>query len=96
MRDREAQLDRLIKYLHPFLMRQKIDYKIYVITQVGLINFRPCTVTDYVLYAYVKWRFVVRIQFLVVGRQSYLAGIKPMKICALKRFHRHLTMITIF
>ena len=36
MRDREEQLDRLIKYLHPFLMRQKIDYKIYVITQVGV------------------------------------------------------------
>ena len=38
-RDREAHLRILLKYLHPLLQRQQIEYKIFVVEQVGLVPF---------------------------------------------------------
>ena len=38
-RDRQAHLNILLKYLHPLLQRQQIEYRIFVVEQVGHIVF---------------------------------------------------------
>lgn len=35
-RDRRAHLTELLSHLHPLLQRQQLDYRIYVVEQVGL------------------------------------------------------------
>lgn len=37
-RDRETHLKILMQNLHPFLQRQQLDYRIYVIEMVGIQN----------------------------------------------------------
>ena len=36
-RDRQSHLNILLKYLHPFLQRQQIEYRIFVVEQVTFV-----------------------------------------------------------
>ena len=38
-RDRHAHRNILLKYLHPLLQRQQIEYRIFVVEQVGHVGF---------------------------------------------------------
>ena len=46
-RDRQAHLSILLKYLHPLLQRQQIEYRIFVVEQVSHVGFNVVKVRIY-------------------------------------------------
>ena len=39
-RDRQTHLNILLKYLHPLLQRQQIEYRIFVVEQVHVVSYK--------------------------------------------------------
>ena len=46
-RDRQTHLNILLKYLHPLLQRQRIEYRIFVVEQVSHVGFNVVKVRVY-------------------------------------------------
>ena len=47
-RDRQTHLNILLKYLHPLLQRQQIEYRIFVVEQVLNLK-RHCAVVGFIM-----------------------------------------------
>ena len=42
-RDREGQFSIFLRHIHPLLVRQQMDYRVFIVEQVG--NPSPCNIT---------------------------------------------------